>query len=212
MIKDQHKNLPAGHDWAVQPRGCRPAAVAFRVLLREDGATLVEMGLSAVVALMFLFGIIETSYLLYSYNYVSNAAREATRYAAVRGPNSCNDANVTPFPNCGMKPTNFSSTTNATGNPLLAYIEGMGYPGLTASNTSLQVKYMVATKTSAGLTTWSYDSNCSSTSDLDSSGNGCNNVGNMVNVKVVYNFPLNIPFWRNVTVPVSSTSQMMISE
>jgi len=212
MIKGQNKDFPKGRVWAVRTPVCRLAAVAIRALLREDGATLVEMGLSAVVALMFLFGIIETSYMLYSYNYVSNAAREATRYAAVRGPNSCNDANVTPFPNCGMKPTNFSSTTDAAGNPLLAYIEGMGYPGLTASNTSLEVKYMVATKTSAGLTTWSYDATCSSTSDLDASGNGCNNVGNMVNVKVVYNFPLNIPFWRNVTVPVSSTSQMMISE
>lgn len=204
--------MTTGHAGTERVRLRRIVASLVDASTREDGATLVEMGLAALVAIMFLFGIIETSYMLYSYNYVSNAARDATRYAAVRGPNSCNDATVTPFPDCGLKPTNFTSTTDSTKNPLLAYIEGMGYPGLSASNTSLEVKYLVATKTSAGLTTWASDSNCSSTSDLDSSSNACNNVGNMINVKVVYNFPLNIPFWRSMTVPVTSTSQMMISE
>ena len=193
-------------------RASRLAIAAFKGMLREEGATLVEMGLAGIVAFMFLFGIVETSYLLYSYNYVSNAARDASRYAVVRGPNSCNDANITPFPDCGLKPSKFTSTTDPTKNPLLNYVEAMGYPGLTASNTSMEVKYLVATKTSAGATTWATDTNCSSTSDTDSNGNPCNNVGNMMNIKVTYNFPLNIPFWKNTTVPVSSTSQMMISE
>jgi hypothetical protein len=212
MIMKNSRGLPERRAIVERIRASRFALATCKGLLQEDGSSMVEMGLAAIVAFMFLFGIIETSYLLYSYNYVSNAARDASRYAAVRGPNSCNDANITPFPNCGLKPTKFSSTTDPTNNPLLAYVEGMGYPGLTASNTSMEVKYLVATKTSAGLTTWTYDANCSSTSDLDSSSNACNNVGNMINVKVVYNFPLNIPFWRNVTVPVGSTSQMMISE
>lgn len=212
MKRSQKKDFPVGR--AIDKRGCawRFAAATFKGVLREEGSSLVEMGLAAVVAFMFLFGIVETSYVLYSYNYVSNAARDASRYAAIRGPNSCNDANVTPFPDCGLKPTKFSSTTDPLNNPLLAYVEGMGYPGLNPSNTSLEVKYMVATKTSAGLTTWAYDATCSSTSDADSNGNACNNVGNMINVKVMYRFPLSIPFWKNVTVPVGSTSQMMISE
>ena len=209
-IQDRH--LLTGRALADRVRACRFAAAALQTMLREEGAAMVEMGLSAIVAFMFLFGIVETSYMLYAYNYVSNAARDATRYAVIRGPNSCNDATVTPFPDCGLKPTNFSSTTDPTNNPLLAYIEGMGYPGLNPSNTSLEVKYMVATKTAAGATTWAYDSTCSSTSDIDANGNACNNVGNMVNVKVVHNFPLNIPFWKSMTVPVGSTSQMMISE
>jgi Flp pilus assembly protein TadG len=212
MKMKNHRDLPEKREVAECVRASRLAAAACKCLLREDGSSLVEMGLSAIVAFMFLFGIIETSYLLYSYNYVSNAARDASRYAAIRGPNSCNDATVTPFPDCGLKPTNFSSTTDPTNNPLLSYVEGMGYPGLNPSNTSMEVKYMVATKTSAGATTWAYDATCSSTSDLDASGNACNNVGNMINVKVIHNFPLNIPFWKKMTVPVGSTSQMMISE
>src|SRR4029079_15723687 len=101
MKRSQKKDFPVGR--AIHKRGCawRFAAATFKGVLREEGSSLVEMGLAAVVAFMFLFGIVETSYVLYSYNYVSNAARDASRYAALRGPNSCNDANVTPFPDCG---------------------------------------------------------------------------------------------------------------
>jgi hypothetical protein len=202
----------AGRAFPGRVRVARFAATACKGIAREDGAALVEMGLSAILVLMALFSIMETSFLLYSYNYVSNAAREATRYAAIRGPNSCSDATITPFPDCGLHPESFVSTTDPTQNPLLNYVEAMGYPGLNASNTSMEVKYLVATKTSAGLTTWAADANCSSTSDTDSNGNACNNVGNMINVKVVYRFPLTIPFWKSAIIPVGSTSQMMISE
>src|SRR3569833_3047304 len=204
MKRSQKKDIPVGRGLGERGRASRIAAAACKGVLREEGSSLVEMGLAAIVAFMFLFGIVETSYVLYSYNYVSNAARDASRYAAIRGPNSCNDANVTPFPDCGLKPTKFSSTTDPANNPLLAYVEGMGYPGLNPDNTSLEVKYMVATKTSAGLTTWAYDSTCNSTSDIDSSSNPCNIVGNMINVKVVYKFPLTIPIKKNVTIPVGS--------
>lgn len=187
-------------------------SVADRRIACEDGAMLVETGIAAMSILMVLFGMIEICWMLYSYNYVSNAARDATRYAILRGPNSCNDATNKPFPDCGLSPTKFTSTTDPTKNPLLNYVESRGYPGLSSTNTSMQVTYLVATKTSGGLTTWATDSNCSSTSDTDSNGNNCNNVGNMVNVQVTYNFPLNVPFWKSLTVPVKSTSQMMISE
>ena len=210
--REDRKSREAGRVFLRCFRGSRFAAAARKGIAREDGTALVEMGLAGVITFMALFGIIETSFLLYSYNYVSNAARDATRYAVLRGANSCGDATVTPFPNCGMKPTSFTSTTDPTKNPLLNYIEKMGYPGLKQSNTSLEIQYLVATKTSAGLTTWASDSNCSSTSDTDSNGNACNNVGNMINVKVIYRFPLNIPFWKKTTIPVGSTSQMMISE
>ena len=192
-------------------RSARRAIGGWRIA-REDGAMLVETGIAAASLLMVLFGMIEICWLLYSYNYVSNAARDATRYAVLRGPNSCNDATNKPFPDCNLSPTKFTSTSDRTQNPLLDYVESKGYPALSSTNTTMEVTFVVATKTSAGLTTWATDSSCSSTSDTDSNGNACNNVGNMVRVKVTYNFPLNIPFWRSVTVPVTSTSQMMISE
>jgi Flp pilus assembly protein TadG len=47
--------------------------------------TTVETALSAMVFVMVLAGIVEAGQLLYSYAWVSDLAREATRYAMVRG-------------------------------------------------------------------------------------------------------------------------------
>ena len=193
-------------------RAYQRLTAAGKKIACEEGTALVEIGLSAIVVLMVLFGIFQAGYLLYTYNYVCNAARDASRYAAIRGPNSCNDATNQPFPDCGLSPSKFTSTTDPTQNPLLKYVEGMGYPGLSSSNESMQVKFLVATKTSTGTTTWAEDANCNNGSDTDSNANACNNVGNIIQVKVIYNFPLNIPFWRSATIPVGSVSSMMISE
>jgi Flp pilus assembly protein TadG len=59
---------------------------------RERGASLVEYGL--IVGLIFLpllFGIGGFSHALYVYHQLNNAAKEATRYAAVRGSLCSND-------------------------------------------------------------------------------------------------------------------------
>ena len=129
-------------------RAANVAVSICRRILREDGTALVESALSSVVLFAALFGIMEVSYVLYSYNYVSSAARDATRYAIIRGPNSCADANITPFPDCGLSPTKFTSTTDPTKNPLLNYVDSLGYPGLNSSTTSMTVSYLIATKTS----------------------------------------------------------------
>jgi Flp pilus assembly protein TadG len=53
---------------------------------KERGsATLVEFALILPALLAFIFGIIAFSQAAYTYHFVSNAAREATRYAMVRG-------------------------------------------------------------------------------------------------------------------------------
>jgi Flp pilus assembly protein TadG len=51
----------------------------------EHGATLVELAVSLVVFIVLLFGVIELCLLLYTYHIVTDAAREGTRYAIVRG-------------------------------------------------------------------------------------------------------------------------------
>jgi Flp pilus assembly protein TadG len=51
----------------------------------ERGAVVVEFALVFTALAMFLFGIIDFSRALYAYNFVSNAAREGTRFAMVRG-------------------------------------------------------------------------------------------------------------------------------
>lgn len=51
----------------------------------QRGTTTVEFAISALLMLMLLFGIMECSLLVYSYHTVSNAAREGSRWAIVRG-------------------------------------------------------------------------------------------------------------------------------
>jgi Flp pilus assembly protein TadG len=54
----------------------------------EHGAGLVEMALSIAVLLSLVLGIMELSLALYSFHFISEAARDGARYAIVRG-SSC---------------------------------------------------------------------------------------------------------------------------
>lgn len=54
----------------------------------KTGHSYVEFSVSAVPLLLFLFGTINFALAVYAYNFTSYVAREATRYAAVRGSSS----------------------------------------------------------------------------------------------------------------------------
>ncbi|MGC1293877.1 MAG: TadE/TadG family type IV pilus assembly protein [Alloacidobacterium sp.] len=161
-------------------------AQGFRRLRSQEGSSLVETALSTAALLALLFGIIEIAFALYTYDFVSEAAREAARYAIVRGSTSC--TNTPSLTNC-----------NATVAEIQAYVQGLGFPGFTSSNLTITPKWCkVSTSQPA---TWS---SCSSTTS--------NAPANGVNVVVTYTFPLSIPFWKNQTVSISSTSQMIIAQ
>ena len=55
---------------------------------RERGSTTLESAVMISVLLVMLFGVIGFGNALYTYHFVSNTAREATRWASVRG-HSC---------------------------------------------------------------------------------------------------------------------------
>lgn len=80
---------------------------------REQGSTVVEMALVSVILLTMLFGMMEVSLALYTYHFISEAAREATRYAIVRG-SSCS----------------FPTACPATQQDIQTYVQGLGYPGI----------------------------------------------------------------------------------
>lgn len=52
---------------------------------REAGSALTEFAIASLIILTVMFGIIELGRCLYSYHWVSSAARLGTRYAMVRG-------------------------------------------------------------------------------------------------------------------------------
>ena len=63
----------------------RERFAAKRRRSREYGGSLVEQAFTVVVVLTLIFAIIDFGRALYTYHFVSNAAREATRWASVRG-------------------------------------------------------------------------------------------------------------------------------
>lgn len=123
---------------------------------------------------------------MYVYQYCSDAARQATRYAMVRGSTSCtNTPNLT---NCD------ATTANIT-----TYVRGLGYSGITTANVTVTTTWCSASTSTP--TTWS---SCSS---------GTSNApGNLVKVAVSYPLTFQIPYGPNLSLSLSSTSQMVISQ
>jgi Flp pilus assembly protein TadG len=65
----------------------------------KRGQALVEFSLIAAPALMLIFALMNCALAVFDYNFVSFAAREATRYAAVRGSSSGSAASTTDIRN-----------------------------------------------------------------------------------------------------------------
>lgn len=190
-------------------------------VFHEEGASLVEMALSASVLFVMLFGIIEVCMGLYAYNFVSEAAREATRYAVVRGPNSCLISST--FPACNLNPLTYgngagtsytpsTSSTPSASDPIQSYVNSLGLPY--ASQVTAVTNWYVPNVSTGGVSTWPAANQCSGVNENSINGttNPCNNIGNAVQVTVYYSFPLPIPFYKNTTLNIHSTSQMIISE
>ena len=182
------------------PRG-QPMRVRTWGGERQDGAALVETAVAMGIYLSVLFGLVAFCYALYTYNFVSDAARLATRYAVVRGLNSCKIAPT--FPDCNMPDITPASA-------LQTYVQNLGYPGINSTNVTVTATWLSATTVlaSGGNTVVTGWATCAPTS----TDPWCNANGDAVQVQVTYTFPLNIPFWKNGTLTVGSNSQMVINE
>jgi hypothetical protein len=82
----------------------------------ERGSSLVELSLSIGILLSVIFGIMRMSLALYTFHFISEAARDGTRYAIVRG-SSC--------------PAALSGCPGG-GNPVdvQGYLRSEGFPGI----------------------------------------------------------------------------------
>jgi len=159
-----------------------------RAVNNEEGSNLTETAIGMMVFLAAFFGIIQCAFAIYSYNWVSEAAREGTRWAMVRGA-SC-------YHNLGPS---FCASSGATPNDVVNYVKGLAYPGLNKSNITVNTNWYTASTTTPR--TWSL---CT--------GVGCNQPGNQVQVLVDYQFPMGIPFWKKVSLDMQGTSQMVITQ
>lgn len=179
------KGLFANSDCRNSPRD------AFGLSL-EQGSTIVEMSIALSLFATVLLGVVQTCMMLYSYHFVSDAAREASRWAMVRGSNCTTNVNA------GYCSPTDGLSTGADNNDVQAYVNNLGFPfarNLTTTTTWL-------TSSGAAPITWS---SCGT-------GSSCKVPGNQVQVTVSYNYPFSVPFWKSTGVSISSTSSMVIAQ
>lgn len=172
----------------------------------EEGATLVEMALSMTVLFAVLFGLIQACLAFYMSSVLDVAAREATRWAAVRGSNSCTV--LSGFPYCNYGPTGQNGTAYSAGttnDPVEIFARSLPFPGL--SGVTASAAWFTATQAADGSTQWT--TTC--TTANDAFGQPCNGAGHMVKVTVTYSYPLNM--WINFgNLTMNSKSAMIINE
>jgi hypothetical protein len=152
------------------------------LLGRDGGQNLVEYALMLIIFLLMMFGIIDFSRALYSYHFVSHAAREGARWAVVNGAD-CADDLPPSKPTCPGGP--------ATQTDVQSYVSGIVPPGIDSSQVQVSA-------------TWP------DTSGTCAPGSH-NEPGCPVVVTVSYNFNFLVPLIHNGTLAMASTSEMVIA-
>lgn len=107
----------------------------LRSLKGEQGNAMVEFALALTVLLTLLFGIIDIGRALYAYNWLYNGARQATRWAMVRGA-TCDSH----LPGCTTQPAGATLTdiTNyVKDQPQSPYTDGLDTTGIDTSMVSV---------------------------------------------------------------------------
>jgi Flp pilus assembly protein TadG len=166
-------------------RATGPVTVHHRRLARgEHGASVVEMALASSILFSFVIGIMVMSLGIYSYHYISEAAREGTRYAIVRGSSA------------GLACASYSSSACiASSANIQNYVKSLGYPGINPANMTI----------TPGWSAYPTGVTCTPSAS-------CNNPGNLVSVHVLYTFPVHVPFVPATTFTLNSTAAMVISQ
>lgn len=147
----------------------------------QEGSALVEYAFIFTVFTMMLLGIVDFGRALYAYHFVSNAAREATRWAAVNGSTCSNDGSCNGADGMSNGP--------ATQSAVQSHVTSITPPGIDTSK-------LVTTAT------WPGSSTCSGTVNAP----GC-----PVQVQVSYTFTFLTPLVSSTPMTLRSTSEMVIA-
>lgn len=154
----------------------------------EQGAAILEFALSIMILLTLVIGVMETAFAFYFYNVISEAAREGSRYAAVRGAEwgtGCDSS--------GYSYGSYSCTASAA--DVTNYIENLGLPGISSSSLGPNGISVV----------WAAGPNEASCHVA-----GCNGTGDQTTVTISYTFNVPMPFMPPKAVGMSSRSTMTV--
>ena len=151
----------------------------------DSGSEMVEFALSISIWVAAAFLMMYASFALYAAHFVANAAEEAGRYAMVRGSSWDGSS-------CSGRALDCTATSTDVSN----YVIGTMPPGLSASNVSVS-------------TSWPGTTSTGGTCD---SVDGANSPNCIVKVTVKYNFTFPMPFFNQNALPLSSSSQVTITQ
>lgn len=153
----------------------------------ERGDAIIEGAIVLVFFLMVLFGIVDFGRALYAYHFVSEAAREATRWAAVNGATCSTDNSCD-----GVVPMTHSGPVGPTDDGTIqTYVRNLAPGGIVQGNVTA---------------TANWPGNASNCARGALNAPGC-----PVQVKVAYPFRFLAPIVSTATISMSSSSEMVIS-
>lgn len=158
----------------------------MRHVKNEKGDALIEATATLLVFVSIFFGLIEFGRALYAYHFVSEAAREATRWAAVNGGSCSDDSSCD-----GVAPMTHSGPVGPTDDGTIqTYVRNIAPPGIVRNNVTATASWPGPASTCTG--------------DV-ANGDGC-----PVQVTVSYTFHFLVPL-IGTNIPMSSTSEMVIA-
>jgi Flp pilus assembly protein TadG len=187
----------------------RSFAFRLRALRRERGASLVEYAFVVFLFLSLIFGISGFGHALFVYHHLNNAAKEATRYAAVRGA-TCSGDNSCIASNSASGITGPTTVADVT-----QYVKNLTPPSID----STQLVVVVCGVSDSSVCAASPPICSSAVGGVGPEANGYPGCTAQVQVAYAYNFifPL-IPATTTKTAPctvagfcMSSTSDMIIA-
>ncbi len=160
------------------------------------GSSLVEFALVLTVLFMLIFGIIDFSRAVYTYNFLSGAASAGARYAMVRGA-TC---------------TTWTTACPAAASDVTNYVQSIVPAGISVTSSSTcPASPSSTTGTLSVCATWP-GTGGNGSACVESSGKS-NTPGCVVQVQVQYAFNFSLPFLpRSSAYTMTATSQMVISQ
>jgi len=170
---------------------------ALQCFAREErGSNLVEFSLVATLLFLLLIGIIDCSLAFYSYHFVSSAAEEATRYAAVRGADWSSTCSTSAPPNFSL-----GYDCSASASDIQNYVQSLAPPGIVASSITIDT---TSSYVWPGTTPDCSTGPCTPCS-TNSNGQGC-----FVRVQVSYPFQFTLPLLPQSSLNLTATSEKVI--
>jgi len=171
----------------------RLKAAAAKKARNEDGSALVEMAVSTILIMTMFVGIFQLTLACYTYNTITEAARESARWAMVRG-SMC--STYTPNQtNCAASSTDIQNYAKT--------IAAIDWSACTTTTPCVTASWMLASTATGKQQTTTTWASCSTP---------CKDPGNMVVVNISYPYTFNIPFVNKFPITLKSQAGMVISQ